>query len=298
MAKIRRSIIEVPGNIEKMLAKARSFQADVLVLDLEDSVPRTPEDKATARRLIAEFLRSPEPVVAREVAVRINASDSEWFFDDVQWLAAQRLDAVMLPKVRSIREYIFIEELLDRLKLPAATSTIVIVETPGAMLELPEIARAARRLDGLVAGGFDYTIECHSTALNGMLGLGGEMVQSHLALLRQTVVAVARAQGLSAIDGPLLAQAKDNEALRAAVQAARLNGFDGCMVFYPPMLDVVHEVFAPTAAEQHWAQRIRTHHAEAVKQGRAAFQLDGKVVLPHHLIVAERILAERPNPAC
>lgn len=290
MKKIRQSILEVPGNVEKMLDKARGFNVDVLTLDLEDSVPRTPVAKADARRLVAQFLRQERPASVREVVVRVNPSDTEWFFDDMRWLVDQPVDAVMLPKVRSVREYIFIEELMDRLRVPSTVTTMMIVETAGAMVHLAEIVKCARRLDGLIAGGFDYTIDCRSTALDSMIGLGGELGQSHLLLMRQTVVALARAHGISAIDGPLISNAKDNAALRAAVVAARQNGFDGCMVFYPPMLEVVREVFAPTPEQIEWALRIRQKHTEAVTQGRAAFQLDGLVVLPQHIAIADRIL--------
>jgi len=290
--KKRRTMIEVPGNKSKMLEKARDFKADVLVLDVEDSVPRTTAGKSDARALIGKFLEGPPPL-AGEIAVRINAAESEWFFDDIHWLVGKNPATVILPKVRSCREYIFIEELLDRIGIAPSIGTMIVVETPGSLVELNEIARSSRRLTGFVAGGFDYSIEVGSTALNPMCGLGGEMIQTHLALLRQTIVAVARLHGLNAIDGPLLARAKDDAALRAAVLAARANGFDGCMVFYPPMLDTVHELFSPTDEELHWARRINEASAAAAAEGRAAFQLDGMVILPHHVTMANRMLASR-----
>ena len=96
--KTRRSVVEVPGNVERMVKKAETIQADVLMLDLEDSVPTTDEAKEDARRLVGQFLDNGH-YVAGEIAVRVNAPDSPWFFDDVSWVTERSLSALAVPKV-------------------------------------------------------------------------------------------------------------------------------------------------------------------------------------------------------
>jgi citrate lyase beta subunit len=289
IANKRRAVLEVPGNVPKMLAKAGALKVDVLMFDLEDSVPAAAKDKAVARKLIAQVLEE-KSYNSTEISVRINPTDSIHFFDDVFWLKKKQCDSVFLPKVRSSREYFFVEELFDKIGISQDVKIVLIVETPGALLDLTEIAKSARRLNGLVAGGFDYTLECGSNALNAIAGIGGELEKGHLIQMRQTVVAVARAYGLSAIDGLLVARPKDSDALRLAASDARKTGFNGCIVFYPPMVDVVMEVFQPTGAEVEWAQKVIGLHAQSVAEGRAAFQMEGVAILPHHVTVAQQII--------
>ena len=288
---LRRTVLEVPGNVQRMLDKATGLSVDVLVFDLEDSVQDTIQHKAEARSLISEVLERAD-IAAREIGVRINAPDTKHYADDIAWLNDKKLDLVFLPKVSSESVYAEVEAEIDRTGIDATTGIALIVEHPGALEDLGDIARKANRLSMLVAGGYDYTLECGSNALNAMAGLGGLLSDGHLTYMRQRVVAVARARGLTPIDGILVAKPKDNERVRAAADRSRQNGFEGCMVFYPPMLEAVDAAFTPTNQEEAWARRVIAAHADAVEAGRGAFVLDGVAMLAHHVTVAKQILGE------
>jgi citrate lyase beta subunit len=284
----RRSVVEVPANVQKMVDKAERIATDVVMLDLEDCVPRQDAAKTTARELAGTFISRGQHL-ASELAVRINSPDSDWFFDDLAWVVRQKPVTVVVPKVRSWREYLFVEDFLIRGGRPG-TPVILIVETPGALLDLERIAAESVLLTGLIAGGYDYTLECRATALSALGGLGSSFSQDHLEFMRQKVVAVAAAYGLDALDGPIVPDPKDAAQIRTAAQRARDQGFTGCSVMYPPVAVVCNEVFTPTDGELGWARQVLAAYAEAEAGGRAAFALNGATILPQHKTLALRIL--------
>jgi citrate lyase subunit beta / citryl-CoA lyase len=289
--RLRRSVLEVPGNVKKMVDKAVTLDADVIMLDLEDSVPRDDAAKQDARRLAGAFLGRGEHA-SREVAVRVNAPESPWFLDDMRWWASQPGGTLAVPKVRGWRDYIFVEELLAKLGRPDGVSVLLVVETPRCLLELERIAAEARLLSGLLVGAYDYTLECRASGLSALGGLGTDLSQDHLVYLRQKVVATAAAFGLDAIDSLVLLDPKDPVAVRAEAERAAAAGFTGCTVMYPPMAAVCDEVFSPKQADIDWAERVLAILAEASAGGRAAVSAGGTTLLPQHRTLAERILAQ------
>lgn len=289
--RLRRSVLEVPGNVKKMVDKAVTLDADVIMLDLEDSVPRDDAAKQDARRLVGAFLSRGQHA-SREVAVRVNAPESPWFLDDMRWWASQPGGTLAVPKVRGWRDYIFVEELLAKLGRPTGVSVLLVVETPRCLLELERIAAEARLLSGLLVGAYDYTLECRASALSALGGLGTDLSQDHLVYFRQKVVATAAAFGLDAIDSLVVLDPKDPVAVRAEAERAAAAGFTGCTVMYPPTAAVCDEVFSPKQTDIDWAERVLAVLAEAGARGRAAVSVDGGTLLPQHRTLAERILAQ------
>lgn len=285
--KIRRSLIEVPGNIERMMKKSRAFETDILMLDLEDSVPATDEAKIEARAGIAAALEE-GGFVARELAIRVNRPGSPWFLDDAKFAVDVGISTVVLPKAYSGDEVFFAEHYLQLVGASSDLSLILIVETPGVLLDLKSIASKSTMIDGVLSGGFDYTLETGSFSL--LAGSEGHLDDTHLVYNRQYVLAVARSKGWTAQDGLLIADPKDLDDARAAAKRSRQLGYDGCGLYYPPHVDIVNKVFAPSAEELEWAEGVVSAYRASAAEGRAALYLNGRAVLPQHQKLATHLI--------
>src|SRR6185312_911605 len=167
--RVRRSTILVPGNVDRMIEKARHFAADVVLLDLEDAVPAADADKDKARRNVIAALGQ-GTFRAREVAVRINGPRTRWFGTDVAALAAAGAKSLILPHTYGAEDVARAE--ITIAETNAATPEITLaVETPATLLALEEIARQARFITALAVAPVDFTLALGSTALLG--GTGG-----------------------------------------------------------------------------------------------------------------------------
>jgi citrate lyase subunit beta/citryl-CoA lyase len=139
----------MPGANPRALDKARSLDADVLILDLEDAV--APDAKAQAREQVAAALRA-GGYGRRECVVRINALDTAWGLDDVRAIAQAGADAVLLPKVQSAAELDALARALDAAGAPASLPLWAMAETPLGFLRLDAIASGHARLAAIVVG--------------------------------------------------------------------------------------------------------------------------------------------------
>lgn len=286
--RIRRSMMEIPGNVPSMLEKARNLEPDILMLDFEDSVPTTDEAKRQARRLIAEFVQRGE-WRAREVVVRINRPGHRWCLEDLAAVARLPIDGVLLSKVYSLAEYCFVEQQLELLGAPSSVLIHFPIETPGSLLDLPQIAQTARRLTSVIAGGFDYCLEVSQESL--MPGEDCEHARKELlASMRSQVLAVARAYGLTAMDGLVVHDPRDPVLVAAAARSAKLAGFDGGAIYHPAMIAPCNAAFSPSLDDVSWAREVITRLDEARALGRAATLWDATAVLPQHYVVAQGIL--------
>ena len=140
----RRSVLYMPGSNARAIEKARTLPVDAVILDLEDSV--APDGKAAARKQVADAVAA-GGFGAREVVVRINGLDTEWWLDDLNAAAKAKPDAVLVPKV-SVPSHL--EDVAERLVDISADQKIRIwamMETPLAMLNAGEIAAAARDVE-------------------------------------------------------------------------------------------------------------------------------------------------------
>lgn len=287
---IRRSLIEVPCNIPKMLAKSETFPVDILMLDLEDSVPATDEAKTEARANIRAALET-QTFAARELVVRVNRPGHRWCMEDLAFVCsvADRLSGIVLPKTYTLEEYTFIEHYLDLIGAPESLMIHLIIETPGSLVALPAIADKARRLTSIIAGGFDYSLEIGSTSL--LLNESGRFEEEQLLLNRQMVLAVARTHGLSALDGQLVSNPRDDDEIESAALRSRRMGFDGGALYHPNQVTVCNRMYAPSANEVEWAEQVIAAMEGAHAVDRAAVMVEGRAVLPQHHKLAAQILA-------
>ncbi len=279
VARPRRSALYLPGSNPKALAKARELAADVIILDLEDSV--APEAKAEARERIVAALRQ-GGFGGKEILIRVNGMHTQWGEADLEAAAAAAPDGVLLPKVDGPGNVMHAARILR--SAPEKTRLWAMMETPHAMLNAASIASIAAdpasRLEALVLGLNDLAKETRAR-----LAPGRAAFTPWLA----TCVAAARAHGCDVIDG-VYNDIKDLEGFRAECLQGLEFGFDGKTLIHPSQIDVCNEAFSPTPAEVAHAQAIIAAFDLQENQSKGVLQIDGRMVELLHAQMAKRTL--------
>jgi citrate lyase subunit beta / citryl-CoA lyase len=280
VARPRRSALYMPGSNPKALAKARELPADVVILDMEDSV--APEAKVEARERIVATLAE-GGFGGREVLVRVNGVHTPWGEADLEAAAAAAPDGVLLPKVDGPGTVMHAARLLR--DAPAKTRLWAMMETPMAMLSASSIAAisadSTSRLEALVLGLNDLAKETRARLTPG---------RGAFAPWLATCVAAARAHGCDVIDG-VYNDIKDLDGFREECRQGLDYGFDGKTLIHPSQIDICNETFAPTAAEVAWAKAIIDAFDKPENAGKGVLQIDGKMVELLHAQMAKRTLA-------
>jgi citrate lyase subunit beta/citryl-CoA lyase len=291
-----RSLLFVPGDSDRKLAKCMSAGADLVILDLEDSV--VPAQKAAARGRVREFLSAQRERSATQLWVRINAFDSAAARDDLAALVGSRPDGIVQPKVRGPEDVLALASRLEALERKNGVSVgavrilPVATETAAAVFSLGGYARCAPRLFGLTWGAEDLSSAIGATANKDAAGEWTAPYQ----VVRALCLFGAHAAGVAAID-TLYADFRDPAGLRAACALASRDGFSGKLAIHPDQVAIINECFAPTAAEIAAAREIVALFA--ANPGVAALQLGGQMLDLPHLRQAERTLARAglaPHP--
>ncbi len=279
----------VPGGNRRMLEKAPGLDADVVILDLEDTVPVTDRSKAEARDAVVAALAD-GVWACRERAVRINGPHTDWFEADLEAVLGAGITTIVLPHTYGVEDVLQVETALAAQRPGAEIDLVLSVETPGLLLDLEEVGRRARCVRGLAVAPNDYCLETGSSALLTALVAGrpGVVVDEQISWLRLKVIAVAKARGWSAFDAVMVADPRDPEALRSALERSRGLGFDGTAVMHPSHVGLVNEVFSPTNTEIDWAKAVAARYEGLTGGGD---QSDGVPVLRQHYEVACRTLA-------
>jgi citrate lyase subunit beta/citryl-CoA lyase len=284
--KILRSMLFVPGDSEKKLAKAASTQADALILDLEDAV--SVERIVIAREMVCDYLKQ-HPGGKQAVWVRINPLQTELALHDLAAVMPGRPDGIMLPKTLNANDVIKLDHYLSALETRegiALGSTRIIpvaTEVAGALFELNSYAGSSPRLAGLTWGAEDL-----ATAVGASTNKDehGEFDFTFQLARSMCLLAASHAQ-VQAID-TLTVDFRDGDRLKKDVLHARKSGFTGKLAIHPDQVLPIHAGFAPEAHEVAHAQRIVAAFAHA--GGAGAVQLDGKMVDKPHLTQALRLL--------
>ncbi len=274
----RRSVLYMPGANERALEKAASLPADALILDLEDAV--APDAKADARDRVADAAGSGR-YGRREVAIRVNGPGTPWHADDVRAAAAAGPDAVVVPKVESARTVREVERALEAAGAPDRTAVWAMLETPRALLDAREVARAGERLTVLVMGTNDLAKELRAEHVPGRAPL---LTALSLALL------AARESGRAILDG-VYNDVRDAEGFEAECVQARTLGFDGKTLIHPAQLEPCNRVFTPSEQQVERSRRIIAAFEEAGRQGRGVATVDGRMIENLHVEQARRVLA-------
>jgi len=275
----RRSVLYMPGANERALEKAKTIDADALILDLEDSV--APDAKAQARANVVACAQSGE-YGHRELAIRVNSIGTEWHDDDVKAAAAAGPDAILVPKVESAEQ---VRQLVAAIEAGGArdhTQLWAMIETPRALLHAEEIAAAHQRLTVIVMGTNDIVNETYGLHVAGRN-------QTVLASLAWTLLAV-RAAGKVIIDG-VYNDVKNEEGFAAEARQGREMGFDGKTLIHPAQVEPCNEAFSPSEADIERARGLISTFEEAKAAGQGVVTFNNKMVEELHVRDAKRILA-------
>ncbi len=285
MYRLRRSVLFVPGNNQKMVEKASRLRPDVVLIDCEDSVPEGEKEKAR------ESLRSALTThtwSSREVGVRVNAPDTPYFDEDLRVAVASGFELIAVPKVEGPEEVRLVERTLNELtrgkQLPSP-KLLVMIETAKGVTFVDQILASSSLITAVEFGAEDFALSM------GIFDI--DRPETTLLYAKSRIAAAAHAFGIDPIDQVFL-DLRNTEGLRLSALSAKNLGFVGKLVIHPDQIDVVNRAFSPSEREINWARRIVEAWEEHGKEGRGAFRLDDRMIDLVHVRMAERILdAER-----
>lgn len=275
--KPRRSVLYMPGSNARALEKAKTLNADTLVLDLEDAV--APDQKQAAREQVVAALKE-GGYGSREMVIRVNGLDTPWCEDDIRAVAGAPVAAICLPKIETPEQVVEVVKRLDSAGGDSSIEIWAMIETPKGVINVNQIAAAHPRLKLLMMGTSDLAKEMRVPHTPDRLGF--------IAPLSACVVA-ARANGLDVLDGVHLSL-DDEEGFRDVCIQGRNLGFDGKTLIHPKQLAVANEVFGPSPGDVERASRIIKAFKEAEAQGKGVVVVDGKLVENLHVDEALRTL--------
>lgn len=267
-----RSILFVPGDSAKKLAKAPSVPADALIVDWEDAV--ADDDKAAARQVTSEAMAT---LAGADVVVliRVNANRTDLLDRDCRAVLDCAPDGVVIPSCESrLAVNAMRERLSDRVAI------FPLIESPLGVLAAAEIATSCDQVRALMFGAEDYSAEARIMRTEG---------EPELAFARSSVVNAARAAGCEVFDSPLM-KFEDVTAVRRSAWRGRRLGFTGQAAIHPSQIPVINDVFSPSQAEIDAAtavlERYRNH-------GGGVYAVDGSLEDKPAVENALRVLARK-----
>ena len=265
--RMRRSRLYVPGSEPKYFINAALHGSDGIILDLEDSVHVS--EKEAARLLVRNALRAVD-FFECERMVRINQVPLG--LQDLEEIVPECPDLILIPKVEEPQQVIAVDERIGKIKADYGINRPVwlmpILESALGIENAFAIARAGEQIVALTVGLEDYTAD---------LGVAKTPTGSETLYARQRVVNAARAAGLQAIDS-VFGDVAEMEGLRAWGVGSRALGFEGMGCVHPAQIAVIHEAFAPSAAELEKAHRIVAAYNEAQAKGFGVVSLGSKMI--------------------
>ena len=283
-----RSLLFVPGDSEKKIAKATTVGADAVILDLEDAVAES--RKAAARGIVREALLANVTGRGCALLVRVNPLGSPLCLDDLETVMAGKPEGIVLPKAVSVDDTVRLSRHLDDLELAhgieaGATRIIpVATEVPEALFMLGTYRGAGPRLAALTWGAEDLAAAVG--ALDNQDPDGRWSAPFELA--RSLCLFAASAAGVPAID-TLHADFRDSAGLAESSRRARRDGFAGKLAIHPDQVAIINAAFTPTEQEVERARRIVALFES--NPGAGALSLDGRMLDRPHLVQARKTIA-------
>ena len=268
---VMRSVFYIPANSDKMISKAPTTPADIITLDLEDSVP--PAEKPKAREMIRENLKIAGSGGSL-VYVRVNNWFTPWTDDDIEASVHEGLAGICLPKCAGpdhIKRLEWkIEEMERRRGLPIGSVAIqVLAETAIGVINAYHSAVASKRVNSIIFGAVDY---CKDMRVK--LTLEGEepwYARAHVAV-------AARAAGCIAIDCPFVAY-QDIALFEKTTSFGHQLGYEGRMLIHPSQIEPSHRIYTPSAEDVALATEIvKVFEEEGIAKGLAAINHKGQMV--------------------
>jgi citrate lyase subunit beta / citryl-CoA lyase len=278
-----RSLIFVPGNSTRFVEKAKTLQADIICLDLEDSVPAN--EKGAAREIVVDAI-SRRQEYGRPVYVRTNSPESGLVAADLKAAVRRGIDGIVVPKVNDAAEIMKIKRQVAALEKQNKTGKIALmpsIETAKGVVNAHQIAGADDRINALVFGVFDFLYDMRRDY--------DENDPAGYAYARAKVPVDARAAGINAIDA-IWQKIDDAEGLVRDATVAKRLGYSGKSIIHPSQIEPVHRVFLPSNSEVKWAKKVVAALGEAMEKGsgRGAVRLEGRMIDAVHYKQAKAIL--------
>jgi citrate lyase subunit beta/citryl-CoA lyase len=284
-----RSLLFVPADSQRKLARGLESGADALILDLEDSVAAA--NRGVARKQAREFLTAHGPDRIRRY-VRINPLASGVALDDLAAVLPGKPHGILLPKclpddVRTLDHYLTAFEAAFGLTPGAVQIIAIATEMPAAIFALGRYAGSSPRLEGITWGAEDL-----AACLGGNNRKFDGSYDDAYRLARALCLLAAADAGVMPID-TIYADFKDAAGLAAECAAARRSGCVAKMAIHPAQLSAINSLFSATEEELAWARKVVAVFAENPDAGTVA--LDGKMVDRPHLTLARRLLGLAPE---
>ncbi len=279
-----RSLMFVPGHNEKLLNSASLSDADVLLLDIEDSVqPLT--NKQVARDKIKEWVALGK-FNKHLVFPRINDRESGQLLKDVYQLSIPGVGGFMYPKSKKGEDIYFIDKLLETIEyekgLEIGTFKLIpLIETAAAVLNAQQICEASKRVIAIAFGCEDFI-----TDLEGI----HDIDQDSLFTPRAMIAMAARATGVIPIDTVHI-KVHDLADLEKNLIISRNLGFEGMMILHPKELPLAHKYYSPSNEDLEWAKEIILLSQEAFSAGKGVVMKDNKFIGPPIVKMAKKIIA-------
>ena len=288
---VMRSVMTVPVIVERFVEKAPSSGADVLCLDLEDSVP--PDEKLAARPLARKAIEtyvgqgpSTDNGASFQVYSRVNGLWSGLIEGDLEAIVFRGLDGVVISKTESADMIREIDSHLSRLETergiePGSIAIMPLIETAKGVARCYEICEASPRLTGAIFGAEDYATD---------MGVERTTEGSEILFARTQVAIACRAVGIEAIDTPD-PDYTDADHLRREMRLAKSLGYRGKLCIHPLQVQIANEIFRPADSEIAEARLIvEAFERDGLAKGRAAIPLGGKMVATPIYWRAKRLL--------
>lgn len=284
---LMRSLLFVPADSEKKLEKGFSSEADVVIVDLEDSV--SPQNKAAARKIAADFLRARQGQDGPTVYVRVNDLSTGLTDDDLAALVPARPSGIMLPKSNGGAD---VQRLSVKLRLHEAENGLpdgaiailpIVTETAVGVLAGASYANASPRLAGLTWGAEDLSAAIGARATRDERGVYTDVFR----LARAMTILAASSAETAAID-TVFPNFRDMDAFRRECEEAERDGFTGKMAIHPAQVAVINEAFTPSPEAVAHANAVVEAFEAAGNPGVVA--IDGQMYDRPHLRRAERLL--------
>jgi citrate lyase subunit beta/citryl-CoA lyase len=266
---VLRSVMYTPGNNERLMESAKKLRADVLVLDVEDSVPYPEVPKA--RQMIRAKLKEVKDATGSLIYSRIHDWRTGMTEADLDALVIEGIDGFVLSKTEGAKDVQLLDNRLTQLEkergLKVGSIAIQsLIETSKGLILAGEAASASYRLNSFVFGALDYVRDKHAKLNTTGINVG-----------RDWTVIAARSNNLTAIDSPY-PDYKDAEGFRKDTAVGREMGYEGRMLIHPSQIDISNEIYSPTKEAIENAKEVVTLFEDAMKKGLASVPLRGAMV--------------------
>lgn len=273
----------VPAHNERLLLSASKSEADILLLDIEDSVQPL-KNKQIARDNIKEWIKN-KKFINHYVFPRINDRESGELLKDIYQLTINGIEGFMYPKAKKGEDIYFIDKLLETIEFEKGIAVgtfklIPLIETAAAVLNAQDICKASKRVIALAFGCEDF--------ITDLQGIHDDEHHS-LFTARGMISMAARANNVIPID-TVHVKVHDLEDLEINLIVARKLGFEGMLVLNPKELSLVHQYFSPNKQEIKDAEEMLKLYEDSQKEGKGVALKDGKFIGPPMVGLAKGIL--------